>query len=186
MQKTKIKTLSRCNKRTGHYSPAKNPVSCTAYRAEYANLGIFDAVESNGTAFAPKQTLNQSVAVGMENPKIKLISRCNKRTGRYGPAKNPVSCTAYRAEYTNLGIFDAVESNGTAFAPKQCFYQKVAVGMENPKIQSLSRCNKRTGPYGPENNQLLCTAYRAEYAKLGIFDGIEINGTAFAPKQSLH
>ena len=79
-------------------------------------------------------------------------SRCNKRTGRYSPGNNPVSCNAYRAENGNLGKFEAVENNGTAFAPKQCLYQKVAVGMENPKMQSPSWCNKRTGRYGSENN----------------------------------
>ena len=46
--------------------------------------------------------------------------------------------------------------------------------MKNPKMQSLSRCNKRTGPYGPEINPLSCTAYRAEYANFGILDAVEM------------
>ena len=46
---------SRCNKRTGRYVPANHLVSCTAYRAENANLANFEAVENNVTAFAPKQ-----------------------------------------------------------------------------------------------------------------------------------
>ena len=69
------------------------------------------------TAFAPKQCLYQKVAVDMENPKIQSLSRCNKRTGRYGQANNPVSCTAYSAENGNFGKFEAIENNGTAFAP---------------------------------------------------------------------
>ena len=97
-----MQSLSRNNKRTARYALKNNPVTCTAYRAEYVNLGILDAVESNGTTFVPKQCFCQNVAVGMENPKIKSLSRCNKRTGRYDPGKNPVSCTAYRAEYANL------------------------------------------------------------------------------------
>ena len=44
--------------------------------------------------------------------------------------KNPVSYTAYRADIGNLGNFKAVENNGTAFPPKQCSYQKVAVNIE--------------------------------------------------------
>ena len=64
-----------------------------------------------------------------------------------------VSCTAYRAENGNFGNFEAVEKNGIAFARKQCLYQKVAVGMEDTKMQSPSRCNKRTGRYGPEKNR---------------------------------
>ena len=71
---------------------------------------------------------------GMENPKIQSHSRCNKRTRRYRPANNPVSCTVYIAENGNLGKFEAVEKKGTAFAQKQCLYEKVAVGMENPNM----------------------------------------------------
>ena len=100
--------------------------------------------------------------MGMENPKIQSPSRFNKRTGQYGPANNQVSCTAFRAENGNLGNFEGVEKNGTAFAPKQSLYQKVAVGMENPKMQSPSRFNKSTGRYNPGNNLVSCTAYRAE------------------------
>ena len=100
-------------------------------------------------------------------------SRSNKRTGRYVPANNPVSCNAYRADNANLGIFNVVENYGTAFAPKQCLYQKVAVGMENPKMQSISPYNKRIGRYGPANNQVSCTVYRAENENLLIFDAVE-------------
>ena len=82
-------------------------------------LGKFEAVENKGTAFAPKQCLYQKVAVGIENAKMQSLFRCNKHTGRYRPANNPVSCTVYEAENGNLGKFEAVENNGTAFAPKQ-------------------------------------------------------------------
>ena len=125
-------------------------------------MGNFEAIENNGTAFAPKQCLYQKVAVGMENQKMQLLYRCNKRTGRFGPENNPVSCIAYRAENGNLGNFEGVENVGTAFAPNQCLYQKVAEDMENPKKQSLSQCNKRTECFGPENNPVSCIAYRAE------------------------
>ena len=157
-----MQSLFRSNKRTGRYCPANNTVSCTSYTAENANLGIFEAVENNGTAFAPKQSLYQNVAVGMENPKMQSPSRCNKGTGRYGPGNNPVSCTALRAENGNLGNFEPVENHGTALASKQWLHQKVAVGMENPKMQPSSQCNKRTGRYGPVNNPVSCTAYCAE------------------------
>ena len=79
---------------------------------------------------------------------MQLPSRCNRRTGRYGPGNKPVSCTAYRAKNAKLANFEAVENNVTAFARKQCLHQKVAVCMENPKMQPPSRCNKRTGRYG--------------------------------------
>ena len=64
----------------------------------------------------------------------------------------------YRGGNGNLGKFEAVDCNGTVFAPKQCLYQKLASGTENLKIQSLCRCNKLTGLYGPVNHQISCTA----------------------------
>ena len=149
-------------------------------------MANFEAVENIGTDFTPKEYLHQKVAVGMENPKMQPSSRCKKRTGRYGPGNNPVSCTAYRAENANLAKFEAVEKYGTDFAPKEYYFEKVAVGMENPKMQPPSRCNKRTGRYGPANNQVSCTAYSAENANLANFEAVENNGTAFAPKQYLH
>ena len=90
--------------------------------------------------------------MGMDNPKIQLPFVCNKRTGRYGPANNLNSCTTCGAENGNLGKFEAVDHNGTAYAPKQYLYQKVAMGMENPKMQLPFLCNKRSGRYGPSNN----------------------------------
>ena len=78
-------------------------------------------------------------------------SRCIKRTGRYEPANTPVSCTLCKVENGNLGNFEAVENKSTAFATKQCLYQKVAVAMENTKMESPSRCNKHTGCYFPAN-----------------------------------
>ena len=108
----------------------------------------------------------------MENPKIQSVSRCNKRTGRYGPENNLDSFIAYSADNANLVKFEAVEKNGTAFAPKQCLYQKVSVGIENPKIQSVFRCNKRTGRYGSANNLDSFTAFSAENANFGKFEAV--------------
>ena len=143
------------------------------YRAENGNFLNFEAVENNGTTFAPKQCLHQNIAVGMKNPKMQSPSRCNKRTGRYRPANDPVSCTACRTENGNFGKFEAVENNSTAFAPKQCLHQKVAVDIEKPKMQSPSRWNKRTGRYSQANNPVPCTASRAENGNLGKFEALE-------------
>ena len=117
-------------------------------RPKNGKLGIFKAVEDNGTVFAPRQALHQKVAMGLENLKIQSLSRCNKRTGRYGPANNPVSCTESSPKNGNFGIFEAVEDNGTVFRTRQCLHRKVHMCMENLKMQSLSPCNKRTGRYG--------------------------------------
>ena len=99
--------------------------------AENGNLGKFEAAENHGTAFVPEQCLYQKVAVGMENPKMQSFYLCNKRTGRYRQTNKPVSCNSYKTKNGNLGKFEAFENHGTAFAPKQCLYKKVAVGMEN-------------------------------------------------------
>ena len=40
----------------------------------------------------------------------------------------------YGAEYGNLVNLEALNHNGTVFAPKQCFNQKVAMGVENLKM----------------------------------------------------
>ena len=69
-------------------------------------------------------------------------------SGRRGGGKEEMVGKGYGSS-CKFGNFQAVENNGTAFAPKQCLYQKVAVGMENPKMQPLSRCNKCTGRYCP-------------------------------------
>ena len=145
-----------------------------------------EAVESNGSAFAPNQCLKQKIAVGMQNPRMHSPTRCNKRTLRYRGAHNPVSSTAYRAKNGDLGKFEGVINNGTAFPPKQCFNQKAAVGVENPKMHSHSRCNKRTGRYSVANNPVSCTEYIAENGNFGKFEAVEINSTAFAPNQCLY
>ena len=40
----------------------------------------------------------------------------------------------YRAENGNMRNFGPTNPHGTAFAPKQCLYQKEATGMERSKI----------------------------------------------------
>ena len=99
-----------------------------------------------------------------------------------GPPKNVVSCASYWDENGNLANFEAVEKNGTAFEPMQCLYQNVAEGMENPKRESHSRCNKRIGRYDPPKNEVSCASYWAENGNLVKF-GVVNNGTAFAPNQ---
>ena len=181
-----MQTVSRCNKRTGLYGPANNLDSFTASRAENANFEKFEAIGNNGTAFAQKQCIQQKVAAGMENPKMQSPSRCNKRTGRYGPANNPDSFTASKAENANFGKLEAVGNDGTAFAPKQSLCEELAVGMDNPKMQSLFRCNKLAGRYSPANNTDSFISYRADNANLGKFEAVENSSTAFAPKQRLY
>ena len=96
--------------------------------------------------------------MGMENLKIQSLSPCNKRTARYGPANNPDSSTAKKPKKGKFGNFEAVEENGTIVAPSQWLHAKVAMGMENLNMQSLSPCNKRTARYGAVNSLVSTTA----------------------------
>ena len=117
--------------------------------------------------------------MGMKNLKMQSLSPCNKRTGRYGTANNPVLSTAYKPKKVKLRSFEAVEDNGTVFAIRQCLHQKVAMGLENLKMQSLSRCNKRTGRYDPANNPVSCTEKCPKTGNLGIFEAVEDNGNVY-------
>ena len=49
----------------------------------------------------------------------------------------------YRDENGNLQNSGSTFSQDTAFAPKQCVFQKEAMGMESPKMYSYS-CRKKT------------------------------------------
>ena len=81
--------------------------------------------------------------------------KCNRFLG----AVNPLAVTGlqstrfdaspYMAAIGNLGKFGATFRLGTVFAPRQCLYQKEATGVGSLKMESLSRCSKPTGGYGP-------------------------------------
>ena len=61
--------------------------------------------------------------MGIQNRIMKSLYRCNSCRHRgIGPTKEIV------------GNFDAVDRNVSIFAPNQCLYQKVAMGMQNPKM----------------------------------------------------
>ena len=103
--------------------------------AETGNLGQFRFANHNGTVYAPKQCLYQKVPMGMQSLKIQSLCRCNKHTGHYGLANfTRFYAPTYMDENGNLGKFGAADHNGTVFAPKQCLYQKVALGMKSLKI----------------------------------------------------
>ena len=48
-------------------------------------------------------------------------------------------------ENGNLGIFEAIDDNGNVFTPRHCLHHKVAMGMENLKMKSISRCINTLG-----------------------------------------
>ena len=146
-----MQSPSQCNKRTVRYGPGNNPVSCTAYTAVNGNLGNIEAVENNGTAFAPKQCLYQKVAVGLESPKMHSPSRCNNRTWRYGPAKTRFHSPriAQRMEICELQRY---QKQWYRLCTKATFISKVSCGIGEPKNAIAFSVQKRTGSFGPSNN----------------------------------
>ena len=76
--------------------------------------------------------------------------------------------------------------HGTVFEPKQCLYQNVAKGVQNLKMYSPYRCNKRTGLYWPAKYPGSHTSVRAANWNVGKFEGFDQHGTVFEPKQSLY
>ena len=94
----------------------------------------------------------------MENQKCNRFVGAIIALGFTGQQITRFHAPPYRAENGDLGNFEAVDRNGTAFAPKECLLQKVATCMENLKMEPLCQCNKRTGHYGLANHPLSCTA----------------------------
>ena len=78
---------------------AKTALTCTGrhttachvsqYRAENGNLQKSGFIFRHGTVFAPKQSLYQKEATGMESPKMHSSSRCKNRTYLYRTAYYP-------------------------------------------------------------------------------------------------
>ena len=62
----------------------------------------------------------------------------------------------------------------------------VAMGMENVKMQSPFRCNKRTEGHGPANHPVSFTAVWGRIWKFGKFEAFDHKGTVFAPKQYVY
>ena len=63
----------------------------------------------------------------------------------------PSHLSQYRAENGNLRKSGSTFRHGTAFAPKQCLYQKEAPGMDSLKILSSSQWKNCTYVCGTEN-----------------------------------
>ena len=98
---------------------------------------------------APRQCLHQKVAMGMHNLKMESLSRCNKRTGRLGPVETPLHAPS---KVMKMDIFEFSKLSKTVVP---CLHQgnvyikrKLWV-WRTQKMQSLSRCNKRSGRFGP-------------------------------------
>ena len=70
----------------------RTPCHVSQYRAQNGNLRKSGFTFRHGTVFAPKQSLYQKEATGMESPKMHSSSRCKNRTYLCNTANYPVSC----------------------------------------------------------------------------------------------
>ena len=61
------------------------------YRAQNGDMRNFGSTNPHGTAFVPKQWLDQKEATGMDSPKMYCPSRCRHRTYHCLEANYPVS-----------------------------------------------------------------------------------------------
>ena len=68
------------------------PSQVTQYSSQNGNLWKSGSTFRHGTVFAPKQSLYQKEASGMESPKMHFSTRCINRTYLCGTSNYPVSC----------------------------------------------------------------------------------------------
>ena len=73
-----------------------------------------------------------------------------------GLQTTPSQVSQYRAENENLRKSGSTFSHCTVFSPKQCLYQKEAIGMQSPKIHFYSRCKNHTYLCGTANYPVIC------------------------------
>ena len=128
------------------------------YFADSVDFPKFWASCNHGTVIAPKHSLYQKEATGMENPK------CNPwfgpksplcRTGLQITQFHAAPYTAYSANFPKVGNSF---NHGTVIAPMHSLYQKEAMGMENPKMYPVNRCKMPTSHYGSAKFKVLCSA----------------------------
>ena len=131
------------------------PSHVQQYMADNRNLRKPGSSFTHGTVFAPKHCLYQKEATSMERPKMYSSSRCKNHNYQCGPANYPIWCESVMAQEWKFG---STFRHGTVVAPKQCWYQKEATGMESPKMYSYSRSKKRTYLCRPANYPVWCEA----------------------------
>ena len=94
----------------------------------------------------------------MQSPKILSLVWCKYGTNLYGASNYRIRVSPYRADNANFRNFWASYRHGTMFAPKQHLYLKEDLGMQSPKIITLSWCKKGTNFYLASNYPHSCIA----------------------------
>ena len=137
----------------------KSPRTCAIqesnrfYEAPY--MGDNGNLRKFGAPYATVPCLHQTNV----HSKRKLRGRRDKKYNPYVGAKSPQTCASresnrfYAAPYMsnneNLRKVGATYRHGTVFTPKQCAYQKEAMGKQSPKIYSLRGFRKPINLFGP-------------------------------------
>ena len=122
------------------------------YRVGNGNMRNFGPSDPHGTVFAAKERLYQKKSMGMKSSKMYCPSQCRNSTYKCGAAPSPFFYGGqYRVGNGNMRNFRPTNPHGTAFAPKQCLYQKEATCMESPKMYFPSPWNNHTYLCGTAN-----------------------------------
>ena len=90
----------------------------------------------------------------MESPKIISSRWCKNLTYLCGTANDPASCKPVEGRERKFAKIRVSLSHGTMFAPKQCLYQKEAMGIETQKMYSSRRCKNLTYLCGTANDPI--------------------------------
>ena len=163
------------------------PSHVNQYRDKNGNLKKSGSTYRHGTVFAPKECLYEEEATNMESPKMHSSSRCKNRTYLCRTANYPVSCKAEWGREWQFPEIRVYLSPWYRVAPKQCLYEKEAIGMESPKMHSFHQCKNRTYLCGVGNYPVSCKpVYRAENGKLGKSGSTFRHGIMSAPKHCLY
>ena len=148
----------KCNPCFGAESPPRSTrLQTTRFHAApdgtvSANLRKVGTLFRRGTVF-----FNQSNLHMKRKLREWRTQKCNPCFGAESPPRSTrlqtirFHAAPYWTVSANLRKVGASFRRGTVFAPIQCTYEKEATGMENPKMQSLFWCRKRTSQYGPVN-----------------------------------
>ena len=106
-------------------------------------------------------------------------NRFRNRTYQCTAENYAVSLRATQGRKQKFAKIRYTKSHGTAFAPKQCLYQKQATVMENFKMYCPTRYRNRTYQCGAANYPVSWGQYRVENSNLCKFGSTYRHGTAF-------
>ena len=166
-RKLRVWRAQKCSTLVG----AETPPTCASWQTTPSHGGWYRAANGNlrklwltyrhGTGFAPRQCLyiyiQMKLRIWREQKCIPLVNGETPLTCA-GRQTSPSHGRRYRADNRNLCKLGWTYRHGTVFAPRQCLYQKEAMGKENPDMYSTHCYRNTTYLCGPANYLVSCGA----------------------------